>query len=185
MRLFAFIVAGTLTCFATAMAAAQDKSPPVVDQFAQICGIAEARTTPLPGNDVATSDAPTFFANDLRRAIDSRVVKVGEHYAMRAVVPSDFDPQHAVLVKCALGSGQASFSEVLRQLSERISAKPTTGKTVQEFDYAQFRQGTTSFAVFSESNGWVSIYRMDVMMHNIDPRFLKKGAKPVPVPRAQ
>jgi hypothetical protein len=63
-----------------------------------------------------------------------------------------------------------------------LSSTPVLGKTQQDFDYAQFRVGMTSFAVYSEPDGWVSIYKMDIMMRNIDPRYLRRGARPAPLP---
>jgi hypothetical protein len=63
-----------------------------------------------------------------------------------------------------------------------LSAKPDLGKTAQGFDYAQFTAGLTGFYVYSEPDGWVSIYKWDIMMRNIDRKHLKKGAKSIPSP---
>jgi hypothetical protein len=63
-----------------------------------------------------------------------------------------------------------------------LSTKPSLGKTVQDFDYARFSAGPTSFSVYAEPDGWVSIYKMDLMMQNIPRKYLKKGARPAPAP---
>jgi hypothetical protein len=163
-------------------ARAEEPLPDLAGQFKQICGTTSEAGPSLPGADIAAADAPGFFAGDLRRAIESRVVKFGDLYAMRALVPSSADPQHAVLLKCAVASGSTSFSEQVERLSAMLSARPSLGKTAQGFDYAQFTAGMTAFFVYGEPDGWVSIYKMEIMMRNIDRRYLKKGAKPVPVP---
>jgi hypothetical protein len=156
--------------------------PDLVGQFTQICGRAEEAGTALPGNDVAVADAPAYFAGDLRRATESRVVKMGERYAMRAIIPSDFDPQHAVLMKCAVASGATAFAEQVERLSALLSAKPELRKTAAGFDAASFTSGATVFYIFSEPDGWVSVYKMDIMMRNIPRKYLKKGAKPLAIP---
>ena len=165
-----------------ATAAAQQPLPSLAGQFEQICGTTGEARPSLPGNDIAASDAPGFFAGDLRRATESRVVKVGDRYAMRALVPSSADPQHAVWLKCAVAAGPTSFAEEVDRLSAMLSAKPDLGKTVQGFDYARFSAGLTGFSVHSEPGGWVSIYKMDLLMQNIPHKYLKKGAKPAPAP---
>jgi hypothetical protein len=163
---------------------AQEPPPGLAGQFQQICGPTEQAGPSLPGNEVAAADAPGFFAGDLRRATDSRVVKIGDRYAMRALVPSSADPQHAVFLKCAV-AGSTSFSEEVDRLSAMLSVKPDLGKTGQGFDYARFDAGMTGFLVYSEPDGWVAIYKMDILMRNIDPKYLKKGAKPAPAPSVQ
>jgi hypothetical protein len=168
--------------FVAQAAAAQEPLPDLAGHFQQICGTTSEAGPSLPGNDIAAADAPGFFAGDLRRATDSRVVTVGDRYAMRALIPSSADPEHAVLLKCAVASRSMSFSEQVARLSAMLSATPTLGKTTQDFDYAQFRAGMTSFSVYSEPDGWVSIYKMDIMMRNIDPRYLRRGARPGPAP---
>lgn len=160
---------------------AEEPAPALVEQFVQVCGTTQDAGPALPGTDVAAADAPGFFAGDLQRAEDSRVVKVGERYAMRALVPASADPQHAVFMKCAL-AGPGAFSEQVDGLSARVPGKPTLGKTAQGFDYALFLDGATSFAVYAEPDGWVSMFKMDIMMRNIDRKYLKKGAKPQPIP---
>jgi hypothetical protein len=165
---------------------ARGQEPPLslAGQFQQICGTTEKAGPTLPGEDVAAADAPGFFAGDLRRATDSRVVKIGDRYAMRALVPSSADPQHAVFLKCAV-AGSTSFGEEVDRLSAMLSAKPDLGKTGQDFEYARFDAGMTGFLVYSEPEGWVAIYKMDILMRNIDPKYLKKGAKPAPAPSVQ
>jgi hypothetical protein len=167
--------------FPVATASAQEPSPGLADRFSQICGTTAAAGPGLPGTDVASADAPGFFAADLRRATDSHVVKIDDVYAMRAIVPSDFDPQYAVFLKCAVAS-PAAFAQQADRLSTILSAKPATGKTGQGFDYARFSAGTTTFVVFGEADNWVSIYKIEIMMRNIDPKYLKRGAKPAPAP---
>jgi hypothetical protein len=163
-------------------AGAGEPLPDLAGQFAQICGRADEAGTPLPGDDVAAADAPPYFAGDLRRASESRVVKMGERYAMRAIIPSDFDPQHAVLMKCAVASGATAFAEQVEHLSALLSAKPELRKTADGFEAASFTSGSTVFYIFSEPGGAVSIYKMDIMMRNIERKYLKKGAKPLPTP---
>ena len=183
-----FALAGRLVALSAAAASyatvayGQEELPGLASHFEQICGIKGEAGPRLPGDDVAVADAPGFFAGDLRRASESRVVKTGDRYAMRALVPSSFDPQHAMFLKCAVASGPASFAQEVESLSTMISAKARLGKTAQGFDYAQFTAGTTAFSVHSEPDGWVSIYRMDILMRNIDRKYLKKGAKPAPAP---
>ncbi|MEA3033976.1 MAG: hypothetical protein QOH86_1992 [Sphingomonadales bacterium] len=181
------IAAGLLALSAASALQAQPagaEAPPsdLVAQFRQICGPVGEAGPSLPGNDVAASEAPGFFADDLRRAVESRVVKTGDRYAMRAIVPTDFDPQHAVFLKCAVAAQSTAFAEQVDRLSALLAAKPSLGKTGQGLDFAQFMVGTTIFAVFSEPDGWVSIFKMELMMRNIDPKYLKKGAKPMPAP---
>ncbi|HEX9965012.1 MAG TPA: hypothetical protein VGB04_08510 [Allosphingosinicella sp.] len=158
------------------------ESPSLAGRFQQICGTGAEAGPALPGADVAAADAPGFFAGDLRRATQSRVVKLDNGYAMRALVPSSADPQHAVWLKCAVASGPASFSGEVDRLAAMLASKPSLGKTVQDFDYARFTAGLTSFSVYAEPDGWVSIYKMDLMMQNIPRKYLKKGARPAPAP---
>jgi hypothetical protein len=162
--------------------AAQEALPDLAGHFQQVCGTTGEGAPSLPGNDVAAEDAPSFFVGDLRRATESRLVKVGDRYAMRALVPSGLDPGNVVLVKCAVGSGSVSFAEQVDRLSAMLAARPVLGKTAQSLDYAQFIAGPRSFSVFSEPEGWVSIYRVEIMMRNVPRKYLKKGAKPVPAP---
>ena len=162
-------------------AGAQEPPSGLAGHFQQICGTTAEAGPSLPGDDIAAAEAPGFFAGDLRRATESRVVKIGDRYAMRALVPSSADPQHLVFVKCAVASS-ASFSETVDSLSAMLSEKPVLGKTVQNFDSARFGSGTTSFIVYSEPDGWVSIYKWDMLMQNIPRKYLKKGAKPAPAP---
>lgn len=163
-------------------AAAPEAPLGLASHFQQICGTTAEAGPALPGDDVAAADAPGFFADDLRRATESRVVKIGDRYAMRALVPSSADPQHAVFLKCAVASGSTSFREVVDGLSAMLSAQPRLGKTAQEFDYAQFSAGLTGYSVYGEPDGWVSVYKLDILMQNIDPKYLKRGARPAPAP---
>jgi hypothetical protein len=177
--LFACSVA---SIFLAQAGSAQQPTPDLAGHFQQVCGTTSEAGPDLPGTDVATADAPGFFVGELRRATDSRVVSIGDRYAMRALIPSSADPQHTMLVKCAVASRSTTFSEQVERLSAILSLTPTLGKTVQDFDYAQFRAGMTSFAIYGEPDGWVSIYRMDILMRNIDPRYLRRGATPAPAP---
>ena len=171
------------SAFLAGTANAQEPLPDLAGHFQQICGTTDEAGPSLPGVDIAAADAPGFFAGDLRRATDSRLVKIGDRYAMRALLPSSADPQNVVLVKCAVGSGSSSFKEQVDRLSAMLSAKPVIlAKTVQNFDYAQFMAGTRSYTVYTEPNGWVSIYKMDLVMRNISRKYLKKGARPAPAP---
>jgi hypothetical protein len=177
------LLALSIASIALASAAgAQEPPPSLAGQFQQICGTTGEAGPSLPGDDVAAADAPGFFAGDLRRATESRVVRIGDRYAMRALVPSSADPQHAVWLKCAVAAGPTSFSEEVDRLSAMLSAEPDLGKTVQGFDYARFSAGLTGFSVHSEPDGWVSIYKMDILMRNIPRKYLKKGARPAPAP---
>ncbi|HEX9946856.1 MAG TPA: hypothetical protein VGA98_04880 [Allosphingosinicella sp.] len=180
-----FAAAGLLAVASLApaeWAVAQEAPAGLAGHFQQICGTTAEAGPTLPGGDVAAADAPAFFAGDLRRATQSRVVKFGERYAMRAMVPSSADPRHAVWLKCAVASGAASFSGEVDRLAAMLSAKPDLGKTAQNFDYARFTAGLTSFSVHAEPEGWVSIYKMDLLMQNIPRKYLKKGARQAPLP---
>ena len=168
--------------FLAEAASAQEPLPDLAGHFQQICGTTSEAGPSLPGNDVAAADAPDFFAGDLQRAVESRVVTIGGRFAMRALVPSSADPEHAVFLKCAVASGSTSFSDQVARLSTMLSATPNLGKTPQGFDYAQFTVGMTSFAIYSEPDGWISIYKMDIVMRNIPARYLRRGARPAPVP---
>ena len=167
-------------CIAEA-AGAQEPMPGLAAHFQHICGTAAEAGPSLPGTDVAAADAPGFFAGDLRRATESRVVKIGDRFAMRALVPSSADPQHLVILKCAVASS-ASFSAEVEALAAILSASPTFGKTAQGFDYARLGSGERTFAVYGEPDNWVSIYRWDMMMQNIPRKYLKKGTRPAPPP---
>jgi hypothetical protein len=168
--------------FVAGAAGAQEPLPDLAGHFQQICGTTGEAGPALPGSDIAAADAPGFFASDLQRASESRVVRIGERYAMRALMPSSADPEHAVLLKCAVAAGGASFAEQVQRLSAMLSATPNVGKTPQGFDYAQFSAGMVGYSVYGELDGWVSIYRMDIMLRNIDPRYLRRGARPGPPP---
>jgi len=165
-----------------AAASAQEPLPDLAGHFQQICGTTSEAGPSLPGSDIAAADAPGFFAGDLQRATDSRVVTIGDRYAMRALVPSSADPEHAVLLKCAVAARATSFSEQVARLSAMLSATPRLGKTQQGFDYAQFSAGMIAYSVYSEPDGWVSVYKMEILMRNIDPRYLRRGARPAPLP---
>jgi hypothetical protein len=179
---FALSALAAASILPSASAGAQEPPPGLARHFQQICGTTAEPGPSLPGEDIAAADAPGFFASDLARATESRVVKIGDRYAMRALVPSSADPQHAVFLKCSVAGKGSSFSETIDGLSEMLSAKPTLGKTAQGFDYAQFSAGTTAFSVFGEPDEWVSVYKMDIMMTNIPRKYLKKGARPAPLP---
>ena len=171
-----------LSLLAAVESRAQGPQADLADQFKQSCGITSEAGPSLPGNDVAAAEVPSFFVGDVRRAAQSRVVKIGERYAMRALVPSSADPQHAVFLKCAVAAGSTSFAEQVDRISAMLSVKPILGKTVQDRDFARFSVGITSYSVHSEPDDWVSVYKMDIMMRNIPRKYLKKGAKPVPLP---
>jgi hypothetical protein len=177
-----FVALPVASMFLAGAAGAQEPPLSLAGQFQQICGTTAEAGPALPGEDVAAAQAPGFFAGDLGRATESRVVKTGDRYAMRALVPSSADAVHAVWLKCAVAAGPASFAEEVERLSAMLSSKPDMGKTAQDFDYARFTAGLTSFTVHAEPEGWVSIYKMDLMMRNIPRKYLKKGARPAPAP---
>ena len=176
------LLAAAAAFAAPALAGAQEPLPDLAGHFQQICGTTSEAGPSLPGNDIAAADAPGFFASDLQRAQESRVVAIGDRYAMRALVPSSADPAHAVLLKCAVAARAAPFPAQVERLSAMLAATPTIGKTPQGFDYAQFTTGMTAFVIYGEADGWVSIYKMDIMMRNIPSRYLRRGARPAPTP---
>lgn len=163
-------------------AAAEEPLPDLAGHFKQICGTTDDSGPALPGEEVALADAPGFFLGDLRRATESRVVKIGDRYAMRALMPSSADPQHTMLLKCAVAAGSTSFSDQADRLSAMLSAKADLGKTAQGFDYAQFVSGTTGYYLYAEPDGWASIFKLNILMQNIPRKYLKKGARPAPPP---
>ncbi|HZF93345.1 MAG TPA: hypothetical protein VEZ20_00580 [Allosphingosinicella sp.] len=177
------IAAGLFALLAfAAPVAGQERPADLAVHFQQICGTTSEAGPALPGNDMAAAQAPAFFASDLRRAEQSRVVAIGDRFAMRALMPSSADPRHAAVLKCAVASGATSFSEQVERLSAMLSQTPVLGKTDQGFDTARFTAGTSAFFIFGEADGWVSIYRMDILMRNIDRRYLKRGARRAPPP---
>lgn len=182
-RVLGLLALGIASASLPGTAAAEEPLPDLAGHFRQICGTTDEAGPALPGNDVAAADAPGFFAGDLRRATQSRVVKIGDRYAMRALVPASADPADALLVKCAVGAGSTAYAEQVDRLSAILSTKPLIrAKTVQDLDYAQFMVGNRSYTVFSEPDGWVSIYKLEVMMREPPRKYLKKGARPVPAP---
>ena len=177
------VAAGLFALFAlTDPAAGQEPAADLATQFEQICGTTSEAGPALPGNDIAAALAPAFFASDLQRAEQSRVVAIGDRFAMRALMPSSADPQHAAVLKCAVAAPSTSFSAQVERLSAMLSQTPVVDKTDQGFDYARFRAGNSAFFIHGEADGWVSIYKMDVLMRNIDRRYLRRGARRAPPP---
>jgi len=155
------------------------------EQFLELCGSEQALTTKLPGEDVQPNDAPFQLKHYAERAISSRIVKIGERYAMRAHNPGRADPAHTVIIRCAITGVGSPFSDEVGKLTEKLAVTPSMAKTQDGFDSASFTLGLRSFHVFAEQDGSVSIFSLDIVMRNIDPKYLKKGAKPVPIPPAQ
>lgn len=151
------------------------------DQFLNLCVFGQGVAQQLPGTDVAIADAPFQLKYYAEPAIASRVVKIGGIFAMRALNPSRADPSHAIIIRCAV-TGSGSFGEEVNHLSEKLAVAPQSFKTLAGFDAALFQSDQKSFQVFAEADGSVSIFRIEIMMHNIDRKYLKKGAKPVPLP---
>jgi hypothetical protein len=162
--------------------AAEEPLPDLAGHFQQICGTTDEAGPALPGNDVPAADAPAFFAGDLRRSTQSRVVEIGDRYAMRALMPSSADPRFALLLKCAVASGSTPFAGQVERLTAMLSAKPDLGKTAQGFDYAQYVSGTTGYYLYAEPDGWASIFKLNIVMQNVPKKYLKKGSRPAPSP---
>ena len=161
---------------------AQVGVPSPVDQFAEICGTTNEGMARLPGEDIDVSRSPPAFKMDLQRASSSRVVKIGDRYALRAIIPSQIDPVHAVTVKCALAFGPASYSEEVQKLSAKLE-KPSSASGNE--NVTTFYAGNSSFFVYRDADHQVSIYKINVLIRNIDSKQLKNGATPVPGPIAQ
>jgi hypothetical protein len=156
----------------------------LADRFMELCGSDQLSAARLPGEDVQLADAPFQLKYYAEGAISARVVRMGDQYAMRSQNPARGDPAHAVILRCAVTS-KAQFSDEVNRLSEKLAVKPELGKTGNGADYASFRSGLRAFNVYAEKDEWVSIFSLDIVMRNIDPKYLKKGAKPTPVPPAQ
>lgn len=164
-------------------AAGQEAPADLAAHFQQICGTTSEAGPALPGNEITAAQAPAYFASDLERAEESRVVAIGDRFAMRALMPSSADPRHAVVLKCAIASGSTSFSEQVERLSALLSQAPVVDTWPEGRSSARFMGGGgPGFFVFGEADGWVTIYRMDVLMRNIDRRYLRRGARPAPRP---
>ena len=155
------------------------------EQFLELCGSEQALATKLPGEDVLLNDAPFQLKQYAERAVSSRIVKIGERYAMRAHNPGRADPAHTLIIRCAITGSGSPFSDEVGKLTETLAVTPRMAKTQGGFDSASFTSGLRSFHVFAEQDGSVSIFSLDIVMHNIDPKYLKKGAKPVPIRPAQ
>lgn len=155
------------------------------DQFLELCGSEQAVIARLPGEDVQTADAPFQLKQYAESATNSRVVKIGERYAMRSHNPARADPVHALIIRCAVTGHGSLFSDEVEKLSKSLSATPNVSKTGSGFESASFRSGLRSFQVFAEADGWVSVFSLDIVMHDIDPKYLKNGVKPLAIPPAQ
>ena len=157
----------------------------ISEQFFELCGTEQSLTTKLPGDDVPTADAPLQLKYYAEGAFSSRIVKIRDRFAMRSQNPGRADPVHSVILRCALTGNGSNFSDEVGRMSEKLAVEPSMGKTQGGFDSASFRVGQRSFVVFAEDNNWLSIFSMDIMMRNIDRKYIKKGAKPVAIPPAQ
>ena len=155
------------------------------EQFLDLCGSDQALTTKLPGEDVELANAPFQLRQYAEQAISSRIVKIGDRHAMRAQNAARADPVHAIVIRCGLTGSGAAFSDEVGKLTEKLATTPSISKTQGGLDAASFRSGVRSFHVYAEPDGSVSIFSLDIMMRNIDPKYLKKGTKPVPLPPAQ
>lgn len=154
-------------------------------QFIELCGSEEISQERLPGEDVQLADAPFQLAQYARNAISYRIVKVGDRFAMRSHSPSRADPIHALILRCALTGKESLLSDVVTGLSEVLGVAPVLTKTSGGFESASFRVGLRTYTAYAEPDGWVSVFSMDIMMRNIDPRYLEKGATPVSIPPAE
>jgi hypothetical protein len=165
---------------------ALEKVTPVglAEQFVELCASDQLEVKRLPGEDIPLADAPFQLKFYAEGAISARIVKIGDRYAMRSQNPSRADPVHTIILRCAVTS-KGQFPDEVSKLSEKLGLQPKLGKTGNGADYASYRAGLRTFNVYSEQEGWVSIFSMDILMHNIDPKYLKKGTKPVPIPPAQ
>ena len=167
---------------------AEEAEGTAVDRFLHLCGSKEiAAVGSLPGMTVSKENAPRYFGRDLARAGDNyRVTKMDDEYAMRAVL-SGAPGTGAILIKCALGTDKMSYDDALAQLAGVAGQEPMDIKMENAPRRAMFATMDAPYQLFEESDGWISIYRMDILIsaEGIDPKYLKEGAEPVPVPRAQ
>ena len=159
-----------------------------VDRFLHLCGSKESEAVEsLPGKSVSKKKAPKYFERDLSRSGDNhRVTKVNGEYAMRAVM-SGAPGMGSILIKCALGTDKMSYDDALAQLAYVAGEEPMNIDMENTPRRAMFASMDAPYQLFEERDGWISIYRMDILIsaEGIDPKYLKEGAEPVPVPRAQ
>jgi len=177
-----------LLAFTASGAMAQGTGDPLVEQFFAICGGngVEAQDR-LPGLTVPLSDIPTYFEHDVQRSGENhRVTQFDGSYAMRAIMRAGMDP-NAILIKCAVASNLTNYDQALASLSSIAGATTRNVGAEGELRRAMFVASEAPYQIFEEADGWVSIYRLDVMIsaRNIDPDYLREGAQPVPVPTAQ
>ncbi len=159
-----------------------------VDRFIHLCGSKDSEAVEsLPGKTISKKNAPKYFGRDLARSGDNhRVTKLDGVYAMRAVM-SGPPGMGSILIKCALGTDKMSYDDALAQLADVAGEKPMDIEIVNTPRRAMFATMDAPYQLFEERDGWISIYRMDILVsaEGIDPKYLRDGAEPVPVPRAQ
>ena len=177
-----------LLAFTASGASAQAIGDPLVNQFFAVCGGngAEAQDR-LPGSTVAPSDIPIYFEHDVLRSGDNhRVTQVDGTYAMRAIMRGGMDP-NSILIKCAVASNLTGYDQALASLSAVAGTAPRNIGGEGQPRRAMYAAADAPYQIFEEADGWVSVYRMDVLIsaRGIDPDYLKEGAQPVPVPTAQ
>jgi hypothetical protein len=177
-----------LLAFTTNGASAQASADPVVEQFFSVCGGngVEAQDR-LPGVTVAPSDIPAYFESDVQRSGENhRVTQIDGVYAMRAIMRAGADP-NAIVIKCAIASNLTGYDQALASLSAVAGTAPRNLGGDGQLRRAMFAVANVPYQIFEEAEGWISIYRMDIMIsaRGIDPDYLREGAQPMPVPTAQ
>lgn len=180
---------GASLCLLPAFPAqAEEAEETAIDRFLYLCGSKDSEAVEsLPGKTVSKKNAPRYFGRDLARSGDNhRVTKVDGEYAMRAVMPGA-PGMRTILIKCALGTDKMSYDDALAQLADVAGEKPMDIQTENTPRRAMFATMDAPYQLFEESDGWISIYRMDILIsaEGIDPKYLKESAEPVPVPRAR
>ena len=173
---------------AGASAQGQETADSAVDRFFTICGgHGVSAVDRLPGESITSDETPRFFESDVRRSgTNHRLTRTDGGIAMRAVMQGDADPR-AIIVKCAFATDQTSYDTALAELAAAAGGKPYESGGEGESRRAMFMSADAPFQIFEEADGWVSIYRMEILINarGIDPDYLKEGAKPVPIPRAR
>lgn len=180
---------GASLCLLSALPAhAEDSEGSAVVRFLHMCGSKDNEALEsLPGKTISKKNAPKYFGRDLARSgKNHRVTKVDGEYAMRAVMqgPAGLG---ATLVKCALGTDKMSYDDALAQLVAVAGEEPMIIEMENLPRRAAFTSREAPYQLFEERDGWISIYRMDILIsaEGVDPKYLKEGAEPVPIPDAR
>lgn len=179
-----------ITCAVLALAAGtaahgQEALEPV-DLFFAICGGNDVEATEsLPGETVERAESPSYFESDLRRTEDYRVTKLENGYAMRAIMRSRVG-QNSIIIKCALSSNEITYDDAFIALSRTLGKDLTEMGTEETGKRSMISSGSGAYQLFEERDGWLSLYRLEIMIsaRDIDPKYLKEGAQPVPIPQA-